>query len=280
MVDQRGRVDREGGSKAQWISETLSESPPQYPKIHGLLGSTPKKKATGRSRARAVPPPPSRPGSGARPTWPRLRFSPARAISRRRLGSSFPRPAPGRPSYGLPIICRHLRRLLAEDHSITPSARAVDHGRPRPRSTVVRPSGRRRRRPRSANPVYWGAWIGPQFTGNEAPWDMSAVSKMERGSARKACRWSSSRRRSPPANSTCGQSGIPHSRHELDPQARLDSRPELGLPGDLVSRRRTMMPEYALSRIADGNYDSYISNVCRAAQKPGATPSSCASTGR
>ena len=24
--------------------------------------------------------------------------------------------------------------------------------------------------------VYWGAWIGDQLTGGEAPWDMSAVS--------------------------------------------------------------------------------------------------------
>jgi hypothetical protein len=27
--------------------------------------------------------------------------------------------------------------------------------------------------------VYWGAWIGPQLTGTEAPWDMSAVTAFE-----------------------------------------------------------------------------------------------------
>ena len=30
-----------------------------------------------------------------------------------------------------------------------------------------------------SGPIYWGAWIGDQLTGNEAPWDMSAVSKFE-----------------------------------------------------------------------------------------------------
>jgi hypothetical protein len=28
-------------------------------------------------------------------------------------------------------------------------------------------------------PLYWGAWIGDQLTGEEAPWDMSAVSQFE-----------------------------------------------------------------------------------------------------
>jgi hypothetical protein len=30
-----------------------------------------------------------------------------------------------------------------------------------------------------SGPLYWGAWIGDQLTGNEAPWDMSAVTKFE-----------------------------------------------------------------------------------------------------
>jgi mannan endo-1,4-beta-mannosidase len=30
-----------------------------------------------------------------------------------------------------------------------------------------------------SGPLYWGAWIGDQLTGGQAPWDMSAVSKFE-----------------------------------------------------------------------------------------------------
>jgi hypothetical protein len=33
--------------------------------------------------------------------------------------------------------------------------------------------------PTSHLPIYWGAWIGSQLTGSEAPWDMGAVSKFE-----------------------------------------------------------------------------------------------------
>jgi len=33
--------------------------------------------------------------------------------------------------------------------------------------------------PQPSGPIYWGAWIGSQLTGNEAPWDMSAVAKFE-----------------------------------------------------------------------------------------------------
>ena len=33
--------------------------------------------------------------------------------------------------------------------------------------------------PESAPPLYWGAWIGAQFTGDKAPWDMTAVTEFE-----------------------------------------------------------------------------------------------------
>jgi hypothetical protein len=39
-------------------------------------------------------------------------------------------------------------------------------------STAAAPAGHR--------PMYWGAWIGSQITGEEPPWDMHAVTKFER----------------------------------------------------------------------------------------------------
>jgi hypothetical protein len=33
--------------------------------------------------------------------------------------------------------------------------------------------------PASPRPLYWGAWIGPQLTGEEAPWDMDAAKRFE-----------------------------------------------------------------------------------------------------
>src|SRR5215471_9895085 len=33
--------------------------------------------------------------------------------------------------------------------------------------------------PSGSRPIYWGAWIGSQLTGSQAPWDMNAVSAFE-----------------------------------------------------------------------------------------------------
>jgi len=35
------------------------------------------------------------------------------------------------------------------------------------------------RKPPPQRPTYWGAWIGPQLTGEQPPWDMSSVSRFE-----------------------------------------------------------------------------------------------------
>src|SRR3954471_18116656 len=35
----------------------------------------------------------------------------------------------------------------------------------------------RKKKPAQQRPTYWGAWIGPQLTGNQPPWDMSAVGR-------------------------------------------------------------------------------------------------------
>jgi mannan endo-1,4-beta-mannosidase len=44
----------------------------------------------------------------------------------------------------------------------------------------VRDCRRARQSTVSSGPLYWGAWIGSQLTGDEAPWDMNAVSNFER----------------------------------------------------------------------------------------------------
>jgi mannan endo-1,4-beta-mannosidase len=37
----------------------------------------------------------------------------------------------------------------------------------------------KKKRPAKQRPSYWGAWIGTQLTGNQPPWDMSAVNQFE-----------------------------------------------------------------------------------------------------
>src|ERR1700759_2312059 len=52
-------------------------------------------------------------------------------------------------------------------------------------STAQAIDGHAKRKAKKAPPaadgqsLYWGAWIGEQFTGAQAPWDMNAVSKFE-----------------------------------------------------------------------------------------------------
>src|SRR6476469_2992959 len=61
-------------------------------------------------------------------------------------------------------LSRRLKRSPRE-------ARAATR-RPRRCSALASPSG-------DPQPLYWGATIGSQLTGVQAPWDMSAVSKFE-----------------------------------------------------------------------------------------------------
>jgi hypothetical protein len=89
--------------------------------------------------------------------------------------------------------CRGRRRLSAQ------SARKRRRARSAGRRARKRRRARRRRRARARSsraaqgtrclraqastespvPLYWGAWIGDQLTGDQAPWDMSAVSAFE-----------------------------------------------------------------------------------------------------
>jgi beta-mannanase len=50
----------------------------------------------------------------------------------------------------------------------------------RQRRAILRRSKRcKTSRPGATGPMYWGAWVGNQLTGTEAPWDMNAVAKFE-----------------------------------------------------------------------------------------------------
>jgi hypothetical protein len=41
------------------------------------------------------------------------------------------------------------------------------------------PKHKKHAKPKKQRPSYWGAWIGSQITGAEAPWDMNAVSQIQ-----------------------------------------------------------------------------------------------------
>jgi hypothetical protein len=118
--------------------------------------------------------------------------------------------------------------------------------------------------------LYWGAWIGTGLTGEAAPWDMGAVSAFQQ-MVRKPLslvEWSS-----PFANcesSPCSFFGFPS--QEMGNVRQYGAIPFLswgsqsipvdeGQPGNL--------PDYQLSDVIAGRYDSYIRSFAAAAKSWG-----------
>jgi mannan endo-1,4-beta-mannosidase len=114
----------------------------------------------------------------------------------------------------------------------------------------------------SANSVYWGAWIGPQLTGTEAPWDMSAVSEMEErlGKSMSLVEFSA-----PFTNceSACKPQEFP--RVGMNSIRNHGSIPVLSW-GSQATDSGLEDPEYTLARIADGEFDSYLDRFAQQAK--------------
>jgi len=78
----------------------------------------------------------------------------------------------------------HGRRSIASSAARRIRLRSVDAAPAAPTSPVISVSPAQAvdpapvEKPPPGN-AYWGAWIGPQLTGTQAPWDMSAVTKFE-----------------------------------------------------------------------------------------------------
>jgi mannan endo-1,4-beta-mannosidase len=113
--------------------------------------------------------------------------------------------------------------------------------------------------------VYWGAWIGNQLTGTEAPWDMSAVTDFEQmtGKGLSVVNFSS-----PFANCSsaeCSFYGFPRSQlegirsHGAIPLFSWGSQ-STPAPADLNQ------PDFQLSDVISGTYDSYIREFAEAAK--------------
>ena len=133
--------------------------------------------------------------------------------------------------------------------------------------------------PESSHDIYWGAWIGDQLTGDEAPWDMGAVTTLEKitGKSPSLINFSS-----PFAD--CSQSPLlllrlPGRRDGTDPRPWLDPLLQLGLAGDPAAEQpqRARLPALRRDRRALRHLHPQVG---RSRQANGATRSSSASTGR
>src|SRR5215218_5947377 len=118
----------------------------------------------------------------------------------------------------------------------------------------------------AAGPIYWGAWIGKQLTGEEAPWDMNAVSKFESsvGKPLSLVHFSS-----PFANcysSPCKYYGLPTTSFENVRQA--GAIPFFSWASQSLPSSKSE-PDFQLSDVIAGTYDSYIRSFAGSAKSWG-----------
>jgi mannan endo-1,4-beta-mannosidase len=129
---------------------------------------------------------------------------------------------------------------------------------------------KKKQRPAKQRPLYWGAWIGDQLTGEEAPWDMSAVSQFEGvvgkglsllalGSPFADCNTSPCKFFEFPTeamNNVHNYGAIPF----FNWASQATSSDPSGA---------TNMPDFQLSDVIAGTYDSYIREFAEAARNWG-----------
>jgi hypothetical protein len=121
--------------------------------------------------------------------------------------------------------------------------------------------------PPSPHNSYWGAWIGPQFTGQAAPGDMKAVTDFEALAGKPL-----SLLETFSSFANCDQSGcdhfVPFPRGELESIRKYGAIPLFTWASE-ASSGVLEQPEFQLSDVAAGDYDSYIREWATAAREWG-----------
>jgi len=131
--------------------------------------------------------------------------------------------------------------------------------RPRRCSAPASPSG-------DPQPLYWGATIGSQLTGAQAPWDMSAVSKFEELTRKPLSLVQFFQPFADCGSSPCSFYDFPTSpmesirQHGAIPVLSWSSQ---SIPSSLNE------PEFQLSDVIEGRYDSFISKFAGEAARWG-----------
>ena len=106
-----------------------------------------------------------------------------------------------------------------------------------------------------ASSLYWGAWIGEQFTGSQAPWDMNAVSSFEKVAGKSLSLVNFSSPFADCSGPSCSYYKFPTApmenvqRHGAIPFFSWASQ---STPSSLNE------PNFQLSDVINGTYDSYI----------------------
>jgi mannan endo-1,4-beta-mannosidase len=114
-----------------------------------------------------------------------------------------------------------------------------------------------------AKPVYWGAWVGDQITGTDAPWDMGPVAYFEQlvGKGLSLVEFSS-------AWQVCGKTCTPYKFpvEAMDNVRGYGAIPVYSWGAESSPRSSENQPEFQLADIIGGAYDSYIAQFAAEAR--------------
>jgi Glycosyl hydrolase family 26 len=113
--------------------------------------------------------------------------------------------------------------------------------------------------------IYWGAWIGPQLTGEQPPWDMSAADRFA-GLIGKQPSLLQFSQPFADCGGGCEQLAFPTA--EMTAIRSYGAVPLLSW-GSQATGRGLAQPDYAMARIAGGAHDAYIREFAEGARNWG-----------
>ena len=156
---------------------------------------------------------------------------------------------------------RQISKRISGTRVSLSTARAIGHHRKKARKAPAN----------GGQPLYWGAWIGEQFTGAQAPWDMNAVSRFEQVAGKSLSLLNfSSPFASCPSTSTPASSC---SYYKFPTQEMGAIRGHGAIP--FFSWASSMMPagvdqpNFQLADVINGSFDPYIREWATAAKEWG-----------
>jgi len=120
---------------------------------------------------------------------------------------------------------------------------------------------------RHPQPLYWGAQIGSQYTGMQAPWDMSALDQFEAKAGKSLSLLAFYAPFADCTVSPCEYIGFP-----AVPAQHVRERgaiPFLSWSSSSTDRELVRQPNFKLSAIIEGRYDEYIENFAENAREWG-----------
>jgi beta-mannanase len=112
-------------------------------------------------------------------------------------------------------------------------------------------------------PIYWGAWIGSQLTGDEAPWDMGAVSALEKIAGKSAAVINFSSPFADCSKSSCSYYDFPAA--EMERIRSHGSIPFFSWASQSTPAGLDQ-PDFQLSDVIEGHHDAYIREWAEAAR--------------